>query len=182
MREEVGEMTVRVPKPNDHRSKENYDTEETEGQQRSGEMEDKTLTGGPVNDAHGDNQDASKDAEGQGVNTAVSADEVEVESAGSSEAATDEHAPDDDRESEDEDNDDDDGGEGKGRPRKRSLVGKVKDWRQHEKELHRDHRGIMQAKPVRTAEWIKDNVKDSVHNAKDHFKMKSRQPDVETEV
>ena len=109
---------------------------------------------------------------------------MEVESAESSDVGTDEHAPDDDRESEDEDNDDDDdgGGEGKGRPRKRSLVGKVKDWRQHEKELHRDHRGIMQAKPVRTAEWIKDNVKDSVHNAKDHFKMKSRQPDVETEV
>ena len=52
-------------------------------------MEDKTLTGGPVNDAHGDNEDASKDAEDQGVNTAVSADEVEVESAESSEAGTD---------------------------------------------------------------------------------------------
>lgn len=65
---------------------------------------------------------------------------------------------------------------------KRSLVGKIQDWRQHERELHRDHRGVMQAKPMRTAEWIKDNVKDGVHNARDRFKMKARQPDVETEV
>ena len=62
------------------------------------------------------------------------------------------------------------------------LIGKVKEWRAHERELHRDHRGIMQAKPARTAEWIVDNIEDGAHAVKDRFKMKARQPDVETEV
>lgn len=64
----------------------------------------------------------------------------------------------------------------------KGLVSKVKDWRQHERELHRDHRGIMQTKPARTAEWIKDNVQEGVHGVKSRFAMKARQPDVETEV
>ena len=48
--------------------------------------------------------------------------------------------------------------------------------------MHRDHRGIMQAKPVRTAEWLVDSVEDGAHAVKDRFRMKARQPDVETEV
>ncbi|TBU59824.1 hypothetical protein BD310DRAFT_1038272 [Dichomitus squalens] len=179
MRDEVGEMNVRVPKPDDHSSKENNATKKTEDQQ-SEEQKDKTLTGGPINDAHGDNEDARNDAKGEGLNTAVSADEVQVVSPDGSEAGA--HAAGADGNDSEGDFNDNDNGDGGERPRKRSLMEKVKDWRQHEKELHRDHRGIMQAKPVRTAEWIKDNVKDSVHNAKDHFKMKTRQPDVETEV
>ena len=55
-------------------------------------------------------------------------------------------------------------------------VGKIKGWRRHE-ELHRDYWGVMQAKPMRT-----DIVKDGMYAAKDRFKMKARQPDVETEV
>jgi len=69
-----------------------------------------------------------------------------------------------------------------GEPRSKGLVGKVKDWKEHERELHRDHRGVMQTKPARTAEWIKDNVQEGAHSIKSKFAMKSRQPDVETEV
>ena len=65
---------------------------------------------------------------------------------------------------------------------KKGVKDKFREWRQHEKELHKDHRGIMQAKPMRTAKWVLDNVEDRIHSAKDRFKMKSREPDVETEV
>ncbi|KAL5494884.1 hypothetical protein ACEPAI_346 [Sanghuangporus weigelae] len=76
-----------------------------------------------------------------------------------------------------EGSDEDDGSdEGKG------LMRKLKDWKKHEKELHRQHRGIMQSKPARTAEWIKGNVEETGQKVKNRFRMKSRQPDVETEV
>lgn len=69
-----------------------------------------------------------------------------------------------------------------GGDRSSGVVAKIKQWRDHEKELHRDHRGLMQAKPARTADWIKDSVEESVHHVKDRFSMKARKPDVETEV
>lgn len=74
------------------------------------------------------------------------------------------------------DNGEADSSEGKG------IVGKLKDWKRHEKELHQQHRGIMQNKPARTAEWLKDNIEETGQKVKNRFKMKSRQPDVETEV
>jgi len=64
----------------------------------------------------------------------------------------------------------------------KSLVDKLKDWRASEHSLHAQHRGIMQKKPVRTAKWIKDTVKQEAHNVADRFRMTERQPDVETEV
>ncbi|KAI0089465.1 hypothetical protein BDY19DRAFT_942448 [Irpex rosettiformis] len=70
----------------------------------------------------------------------------------------------------------DDGG------KKMGLLQKLKDWKDHEKELHRDHRGLMQMKPVRTAEWVKDNIEEGAHAVKNRFAMKGRKPDVETEV
>lgn len=65
---------------------------------------------------------------------------------------------------------------------KRGPIERFRDWRQHEKELHREHRGIMQAKPARTVEWVKDNIEDGAHHVKERFSMKSRKPGVETEV
>ena len=65
---------------------------------------------------------------------------------------------------------------------RKGVVGRLKEWKDHEKELARDHRGVMQTKPVRTAEWIKDNIEDGAHAVKSRFSMKARQPDVETEV
>jgi hypothetical protein len=103
------------------------------------------------------------------INTVVSSEAVENEEiAGhSSEYSSDEGKGDG------TDNEDDE---------KKGIVGKIKKWRQGEKDLHKDHRGIMQMKPARTAEWIKDNVEEGVHHMKDRFAMKTRKPDVETEV
>ncbi|TFK47367.1 hypothetical protein OE88DRAFT_1666098 [Heliocybe sulcata] len=64
----------------------------------------------------------------------------------------------------------------------RNPIKKLKQWRSHEHELGREHRGIKQAKPARTAEWIKDNVENAVDKVEGRFKQKSREPDVETEV
>ncbi|CEL56149.1 Meiotically up-regulated gene 190 protein OS=Schizosaccharomyces pombe (strain 972 / ATCC 24843) GN=mug190 PE=1 SV=1 [Rhizoctonia solani AG-1 IB] len=69
--------------------------------------------------------------------------------------------------------------EGGGR---RGPVRMFKDWRQHEHELHREHRGFMQTKPVRTANWLKDGVKKGGHKVQQRFAQHSREPEIETEV
>ena len=66
--------------------------------------------------------------------------------------------------------------------KKPGIFQRFKDWKQHEKELHRDHRGIMQAKPARTAEWIKSSAEERAHQAKGRFALKGQKPDVESEV
>jgi len=53
--------------------------------------------------------------------------------------------------------------------------------KRHNEELHQDHLGAMQLKPVRTAAWMVDGVKAGTQKVKDRFEMKARQPDVETE-
>ncbi|KIP05468.1 hypothetical protein PHLGIDRAFT_30925 [Phlebiopsis gigantea 11061_1 CR5-6] len=65
---------------------------------------------------------------------------------------------------------------------KKGPLKKFQEWRRHEKELHRQHRGIMQAKPARTVEWVKDSMEDGIHHIKDRFSMKTMKPGVETEV
>lgn len=75
--------------------------------------------------------------------------------------------------------DEEDGGEDE---KKLGVIQKFKTWRKHEKELHREHRGIMQVKPMRTADWIKDNIEEGLHDVKERFSMKSQKPDIETEV
>ncbi|KIJ54345.1 hypothetical protein M422DRAFT_73809 [Sphaerobolus stellatus SS14] len=76
----------------------------------------------------------------------------------------------------DSEDDDSDGDKAKG------LKEKWRQWREEEKALHRDHRGIMQRKPARTAKWIKDNVETAGHKIKERFEHQEREPDVETEV
>ena len=56
------------------------------------------------------------------------------------------------------------------------------EWRTHERELHKQHRGIMQKIPARTAVWVKENVEEAGHKIRDRFTLKNRQPDIETEV
>ena len=164
-RDAIGEMAVKVPE--DHRAQESHETAERDGRREDGGRTDETMTDGPVDAQKGNDGATEEDNEAHGTNTTVSADEVEVESSASS---------DDGEEGADSGDESGEGGEKKG------FVGKVKEWRQHEKELHRDHRGMMQAKPVRTAAWIKDNIEDGAHAVKERFKMKARQPGVETEV
>lgn len=121
-------------------------------------------------DAQHSQMSMNKDASAPDINTVVSSDAVENESI----EHHSEHVEDDDSS---EANASDDGNSGK-----KGVVGKLKEWKQHEKELHMQHRGIMQAKPARTAEWIKDNVEEGAHHIKDRFSMKTRKPAVETEI
>ena len=79
---------------------------------------------------------------------------------------------------EDEDEQEDDEQEGK----TKNPIKKLKHWKQNQRELGEEHRGAMQAKPVRTAVWMKDKVEAGVHSVKDRFSMEAQQPDVETEV
>ncbi|KAI0672484.1 hypothetical protein C8Q78DRAFT_1027516 [Trametes maxima] len=170
-RDAVGELDMQVPQ--DHRASENQETEEHDVQserQVSGRT-DQTMTGGPVNAQEGDDEDATQDEEAHGTNTTVSAEAVEVESEGEPESSADDEG------GVSEGSEDADSGK-----KKHGVVGKLKEWRKHEKELHRDHRGVMQVKPARTAEWLKDNIEEGAHAVKDRFKMKAREPDVETEV
>lgn len=64
----------------------------------------------------------------------------------------------------------------------RGPVQMFKDWRAHEHDLHREHRGLMQTKPMRTANWLKDGVKKSGQKVQDRFSQHSREPEIETEV
>ncbi|KDQ51904.1 hypothetical protein JAAARDRAFT_139718 [Jaapia argillacea MUCL 33604] len=72
----------------------------------------------------------------------------------------------------------DDGGKG----RAKGPVAKFKQWKEHEHELGLENRGIKQAKPVRTAIWLKDNIEHAVDKVEDRFRHHAREPDVETEV
>ncbi|EKM56734.1 uncharacterized protein PHACADRAFT_207924 [Phanerochaete carnosa HHB-10118-sp] len=121
-----------------------------------------------TNESQPGSRDRPEDASQPGINTMVSSEAVENEE-------LNEH-PERGGDEESGDDADDEGG------KKTGVVGKFKEWRQHEKELHKEHRGVMQLKPARTAEWVKDNVEDSVHHLKDRFAMKTRKPDVETEI
>ncbi|KAH9847036.1 hypothetical protein C2E23DRAFT_850404 [Lenzites betulinus] len=165
-RDAIGAMDTQVPQ--EHQASESHETEARDGRRVGPDRTDETMTAGPVNTREGDGEDAQRDEELHGTNTTVSADSVEVES----DADPEPHKEDD---ATSESSDADSG-------KKSGVIGKLKDWRQHEKELHRDHRGIMQAKPARTAVWLKDNVEEGAHAIKERFKMKAREPDIETEV
>ncbi|EMD37079.1 hypothetical protein CERSUDRAFT_114979 [Gelatoporia subvermispora B] len=172
MREAVGQMDERTP--SSHKTTENTDTQVEDNQEPPEQKTDSTLTGGPLNTISGDHEAADENREQLGTNTLVSDDAVDDQTRG--EAALDQDGlP---RGQRDEEGDEERGSEG-GR---KGLVGKLKDWRDHEKELHRDHRGVMQVKPARTAQWVKDSVEEGAHAVKSRFKMKAREPDIETEV
>jgi hypothetical protein len=58
----------------------------------------------------------------------------------------------------------------------------IKKWMAEQRELGREHRGVMQSKGVRTAVWANDGVKKGVDKVKKRFAMKERKPALETEV
>ena len=62
------------------------------------------------------------------------------------------------------------------------IIGKIKDYKKNEKDLHRKHRGAMQWKPVRTMKAMKDQVKVGVVKAKTRLSMTGREPDVEVSI
>jgi hypothetical protein len=65
---------------------------------------------------------------------------------------------------------------------KKSLGQKFSEFREHQADLHRNHRGVMQIKSARTAEWMRDNIKIGAEKLKSKFDLDGRSPDVETEV
>lgn len=171
LRDAVGEMQVRGDEAS--ASEEEGRKEGDVGRGESGGAEAKVVAGdqsegttdGPVDAAAGDSRAGDDGSSRPDMNTMVSTDAVENLSLGSKSTE------------EDEQQDGGDGGE-----EKKGLMQKVKEWKENEADLHRDHRGIKQLKPARTAEWIKDNVEEGAHAVKERFSMRSRKPDVETEV
>jgi hypothetical protein len=59
------------------------------------------------------------------------------------------------------------------------IIGKMKEYKENQKDLHRKHRGAMQWKPVRTMKAMKDQMKVGVVKAKTRLSMTGREPDVE---
>lgn len=76
-----------------------------------------------------------------------------------------------DADGEKDDENEDDGDEQDGKTK--NPIKKLKNWKQNQRELGLEHRGAMQAIPVRTAVWIKDKVEAGVHSAKDRFSMEA---------
>ncbi|CAL1709607.1 unnamed protein product [Somion occarium] len=158
LRDYVGATRERGDEAEEH-------TAEPGGPDAEGDMTATTTTG-PSDTADGDQRSAQKKSDQQGVSTTVQPENAEEVSQSEDSGHGDE--------------DDEHGGEAGGG--KTSIRQKFKKWKDNEAELHRDHRGMMQAKPVRTAEWIKDNVEDAAHAVKERFSMTTRKPDIETEV
>jgi hypothetical protein len=67
---------------------------------------------------------------------------------------------------------------------KKSLnpVKAYKDYRSRSRDLHRNHRGLMQWRPMRNAQFAKDEALFSVRKVKKLGALDGRTPDVETEV
>ena len=171
LRDDIGKMDERVPR--DHQASESFGTQTSEN--RGGALEslhDDATSYGPLNTVGGDSHFSHHDIERTGANTLVPPENVEHDQLFDPEADGPSQHDDDGEHSTSDDS------EGKSS----SIVTKFKDWKKHEKELNRDHRGVMQVKPARTAVWIKDNVEEGAHKVKKRFSMRTRTPDVETEV
>ena len=65
---------------------------------------------------------------------------------------------------------------------KRGPIDQLKDYKKHSKQLHRGHRGLMQWKGARTADWMKTKLEHGKTHLTNNFKHHDREPDVETEV
>ena len=61
-------------------------------------------------------------------------------------------------------------------------IDQIKDYKLHSEQLHRRHRGLMQWKGVRTANYLKTKVQHGKDHLTDHFKHHERDPGIETEV
>ena len=61
-------------------------------------------------------------------------------------------------------------------------IDQIKDYKLHSEQLHRRHRGLMQWKGVRTADYLKTKVQHGKDHLTDRFKHHERDPGIETEV
>ena len=61
-------------------------------------------------------------------------------------------------------------------------ISAYKDYRSRSRDLHRKHRGLMQWRPLRNAQFAKDEARYAMRKVKTLGALDGRQPDVETEV
>jgi hypothetical protein len=64
----------------------------------------------------------------------------------------------------------------------RGVVSQVRDYKDHHRQLHRKHRGIMQWKGARNLDWMAEKVKRGAGKVGDVFEHEEKEPDIETEV
>ncbi|KAA1474408.1 hypothetical protein DENSPDRAFT_905439 [Dentipellis sp. KUC8613] len=167
-REDVGEVQSGSESATHGAASGKGSEQEAQAQQRDGEHSS-------PHGANGNTEDAARGNDGQS-GTHLSADGPNNFVRENSTTATTGHGEDERGSSQGADNSPAPG------KKHRGPMKKFKEWKEKEKELHADHRGIMQMKGARTAVWVRDSMHDAAHSVKDKFKMEGRQPDVETEV
>ncbi|KAF3766377.1 hypothetical protein M406DRAFT_277269 [Cryphonectria parasitica EP155] len=64
----------------------------------------------------------------------------------------------------------------------KNPVKKYKEYQEKSRDLHRQHRGLMQWKPMRNVQFAKDEAKYAVRRLTKVGSLSGRKPDVETEV
>ena len=64
----------------------------------------------------------------------------------------------------------------------RGALGQIKDYKDHRKQLHRKHRGLMQWKAMRSGEWMVDKVRHGKSKMSEAFEHQDKGQGVETEV
>ena len=67
--------------------------------------------------------------------------------------------------------------DGKGGP-----IKQIKNYKSHSNQLHREHRGLMQWKGARTADFLKTELEHGKDHIVNKFKHHERDPGIETEV
>jgi hypothetical protein len=64
----------------------------------------------------------------------------------------------------------------------RGVINQAKDYKDHHKQLHRKHRGVMQWKGARTAEWMGEKMRLGKGKVAGVFEHQERTTGIETEV
>lgn len=64
----------------------------------------------------------------------------------------------------------------------RNPINKYRDYKERSRDLHRQHRGLMQWRPLRNAQFAKNEAKFAIRRVTQMGALSGRQPDVETEV
>merc|ERR1712225_181130 len=65
---------------------------------------------------------------------------------------------------------------------KRGVRAQMNDYKAHHKHLHEKHRGVMQWKAARTADWALDKVRNGKSKVKGAFEHEEKGGGIETEV
>jgi hypothetical protein len=64
----------------------------------------------------------------------------------------------------------------------KNPIAQYKDYKSRSRDLHRQHRGLMQWRPMRNVQFVKDEAKFAVRRLTKVGSLSGRQPDVESEI